>query len=148
MIKDKLIYAKTYYGISENLKNGLIWIKNSDFNKLEDGKHVISETLYANIQTYETKDNALFEAHRDYIDIQYMISGEECIGVVDYNDCSTIEEYNKEKDIEFLSSNSENNEVIKDGEFVILFPHDAHKPSLSNKNKLTVRKAVVKVMIL
>lgn len=147
MIKDKLVYADTYYGISENLKIGLEWLKNADFKNINDGKYVINDDLYVNIQTYETKDTALFEAHRKYIDIQYIISGEEKIGISDYNMCSTLEEYNKEKDIEFLSANSDNYEILRDGEFVILFPHDAHQPSLDNNKKRTVRKAVVKVGI-
>ena len=71
---------------------------------IKDGRYEISDCLYANVQTYNTKDDAPYEAHRDYIDIQYMVIGEEQSGVTDYSNCFTKEEYNKEKDIEFLEN--------------------------------------------
>ena len=87
MIKDNLKYANLYYGISEGLKQGFEWLKHNSLENMSDGKYNISENIYANIQSYETKDNALYEAHRKYIDIQYMISGEEFIGQANYLEC-------------------------------------------------------------
>ena len=53
MIKDKLEYAATYYNISDNLKKGFEWLKNSDLLSLSDGKHVIDgDKIFANVQTY------------------------------------------------------------------------------------------------
>ena len=149
MIKDTLTNISKYNNLSEFLKIGLDYIKNTDFDKLEDGRYSINgEDIYINIQTYKTKENADFEAHRNYIDIQYVISGEEKIGVTDYANCSTTIEYNNDKDIEFLNGVGEYYE-LKTGDFMILYPTDAHKPSISidTNNPETVRKAVVKVHI-
>jgi YhcH/YjgK/YiaL family protein len=148
MIKDSLKRANTYYGISENLKTGFEWIKNNDLKNMADGRYEISDKIYANLQSYLTKDNAPYEAHRDYIDIQYMVDGEELSGVTDYSNCSIKEEYNKEKDIEFLSCNSEEEFCkIRAGEFFVFFPHDAHKPALKVNENKNVKKVIVKVKI-
>lgn len=137
MIKDKL---------NKRIVEGLNYLASTDFTKVEDGRHDLTDYLYANIQTYQTKEDALFEAHRDYIDIQYIISGEEKIGVTDYSSCTEAVAYDKEKDIEFLNGNGEYY-PLKEGEYMILYPQDAHKPSISLNNQSTVRKVVVKVRI-
>ena len=148
MIKDSIKRAETYYGIAENLKKGFEWIKNHDLKSMPEGRYEIDEDNYANLQSYLTKDDAPYEAHRDYIDIQYMVDGEELSGRVDYNDCSTKEEYNKEKDIEFLDSNVEEEFYkIKEGEFFVFFPHDAHKPAIKVKENKKVKKVIVKVRV-
>ena len=148
MIKDCLNRAEVYYNISNNLKYGFEWIKNNDLKNMADGRYEISDKIYANLQTYMTKDNAPYEAHRDYIDIQYMIKGEELSGVTDYTNCSTKEEYNKEKDIEFLNCNKpENFYKIHEGEFFVFFPQDAHKPALKIQDNKKVKKVIVKVHV-
>lgn len=149
MIKDKLEYAATYYNISDNLKKGFEWLKNSDLLSLSDGKHVIDgDKIFANVQTYETKDDAPYERHRKYIDIQYMIKGIERIGVAEYSNCSVIEGYDKEKDVEFLKINIESHcQKLEEGEFLVFFPQDAHQPSLDEKKKMFVKKVIVKVAI-
>lgn len=137
MIKDKL---------NKRVVDGLNYLKSTDFSKVEDGRHELNENMYVNVQTYQTKDDALFEAHRDYIDIQYIISGEEKIGVTKYSGCTEAIPYDKEKDIEFLNGHGEFYPLLE-GEYMILYPEDAHKPSISLNNQSTVRKAVVKVKI-
>ena len=120
MIKDDLKNAGIYCKISENLKKGFEWIKSNDLKNMPDGRYEISDEIYANLQSYNTKDDAPYEAHRDYIDIQYMVEGEELSGVTEYSNCSVAEEYNKEKDIEFLKNNvDEEFYKIKEGEFFL-----------------------------
>ena len=146
MIKDLLCNYKNYRELDKNLVKGLEFLSNTDWELINDGKHIISDEIYVNIQTYVTKDDADFEAHREYIDIQYILSGEELIGVTDYKKCETTIPYDKEKDIEFLSGEGFYENLSK-GEFMILYPNDSHKPSISiDKNSpQKVRKAVVKV---
>lgn len=148
MIKDSLKRADTYYGISDNLKAGFEWIKNNDLKNMPDGRYEISDKIYANLQSYLTKDDAPYEAHRDYIDIQYMVTGEELSGVTDYLNCSVTEQYNKEKDIEFLKNNTDEQfHKISEGEFFVFFPHDAHKPAIKVNENKNVKKVIVKVSV-
>ena len=149
MIRDKLEYCSTYYNISEGLKLGFEWLKSENLTEIKSGRHEISgDNVYANVQTYETKDDANYEAHKKYIDIQYVVNGSEFIGVCDIKDCVTCEEYNSEKDIEFLkNTKSDEYQHIKEGEFIVLFPNDAHKPSITPNTKQEVKKVVVKVAV-
>ena len=148
MIKDNIKRAEIYYNISDGLRKGFEWIKNNDLKNMAVGRYEISENIYANIQSYLTKNDAPYEAHRDYADIQYMVTGEELSGVTDYSNCSVTEEYNKDKDIEFLTNNSEEEKYkIKEGEFFVFFPTDAHKPALKVKENKNVKKVIVKVKI-
>ena len=149
MIKDRLENAEVYYNISENLRKGFIWLKSVDLKSLDDGKYEIDgEKVYASIQTYETKLEAKYESHRNYIDIQYMINGMEKIGVTDLSNCDTCVEYDSERDLEFYNINSQEEYLeLLEGQFLVFYPHDAHKPSISIKEKSLVKKVVVKVAI-
>lgn len=146
MIKDKLENAETYYTLSESTKKGLTWLKENDLSKLKCGRYYIdAENIYANVDEYETKQEAKYEAHRKYIDIQYMIDGEEFIGVTDIKNCKTCIEYDEERDLEFFDAEDEF-QTLKTGEFFIFYPQDAHKPCI-RKEKQNCKKVVVKVKI-
>ena len=149
MIKDKLSNTETYFGLSEGLKQGFEWLKNTDLEAIKDGRYEISGSrIYVNVQTYETKTYAKYEAHRKYADIQYMIKGKELIGVCPLDNCKTCTEYDKDKDIEFFDSKSVDEwQTLNEGEFLVLFPQDAHKPSISDGKTQFVKKAVVKVLL-
>ena len=73
-------------------------IKNTNFNDIPDGRLEYSNGIWANLQTYYTKQDALFEAHRKYIDIQFILAGTEKIGVCDYKTCSENIPYDASKD--------------------------------------------------
>lgn len=149
MIKDRLENAKLYYECSKLLKMCFEWLQNHDLDKMEPKKYIIhDDKVYANLQEYETKENADYEAHRKYIDIQYMIKGCEKIGVCNKNNCETTIAYDSEKDVEFMKSNKKEEYLsLNRGEFIVLFPSDAHKPSITLDEKQKVKKVVVKVAI-
>lgn len=148
MIKDNISNAEFYTGLSKGIKEGLEWIKNTDLDNIADGRYDLNGINYANVQSYNTKDEALFEAHRNYIDIQYVIKGTEMCGISDYCQAKTEIEYDNQKDIEFLSVNHKDYVTLKEKEFLILFPQDAHQPSMNVDGKCNfVKKVVVKVHI-
>ena len=149
MIKDYLKNAKIYYNLSENLKKGFEWLEKTNLKKLSDGKYEIEgNQVYASVQTYETKDDANYESHRKYIDIQYMINGVEKVGVTDLANCKTCIEYDNERDLEFYTINSDEEYIeLAEGQFIVLYPNDAHKPSITKNKKSTVKKIVVKVAV-
>ena len=149
MIKDKLENAKIYYSLSERIKKGLTWLNENNLNELADGRYELDgDLLFASIQTYNTKLDAKYEAHRNYIDIQYMIDGCEKIGIRNLSDCKSVIEYDSERDLEFFVDINAKEEYLslKTGEFMILYPQDAHKPSIAIDNySKKVKKVVVKV---
>lgn len=152
MIKNSLKYTKYYYNLSEKIKAGLQYLENNDLNTLENGRYdIIGNDVYINIQDYNTKpeNQGKWEAHREYIDIQYIIKGEEKIGIGEIQDFETTEAYSKDKDVEFLKTNTEVHFVtLKENDFVILYPQDVHMPQIyTSIESGYVKKAVVKVKI-
>ena len=110
-----------------------------------DGKNV-----YAIIQTYETrkeKNEPRFEAHHNYIDIQFLLSGSELMGWAPADAMDVNEPYSEEKDILFGTVPEESRAFtfFQAGQAMVLFPSDAHAPGLSKGAPQPVRKVVVKI---
>ena len=148
MIYDKIENIQTYCGISDRLSAALHALRNADFSSLEDGRHAIDgDNIYMNISTYETKPaNEHPEAHKKYIDIQYLISGEELIGVSCLDEMTGEISSNPDNDVA-LYNGSTTPLKIGNGYFMVLFPQDAHAPGIACGTPAKVRKAVVKVLV-
>lgn len=119
---------------------------------IADGRYeIFGKKVYANVESYETRTfaNTRYEAHQNYIDIQYMISGAEEIGVVAVDKLEVEEAYDAERDIAFYKECNEGTRYpITDGEFLVLFPKDAHRPCIAtNEQPLQVQKMVIKVAV-
>ena len=105
---------------------------------MDDGVfEVLDKSLYYFILTYRTVksiEEKPAESHRKYMDLQYIIYGEEKVGYADYRSNKIIEkEYNKKDDIElFKKVENESFFILKKGMYVIFFPEDIHRPGLSN----------------
>ena len=114
----------------------------------EDKKYNISgDDIYAIVTTYKTRfyKDAIFETHRKYIDIQAVISGREKHEWSPKDGLLVSIPYEESKDAEFYIPNSHRNGKVDllPGTFLMLFPQDAHMPSLLFENKIEVVKKVV-----
>lgn len=153
MIKDNIKNAENYYNLSNRVKLGLEYLVNTDFSNIENGKYkILDNEIFAIIQDYQSKikEEGKFEAHRKYIDIQYIIKGEEQMGVSDIENFSQIAEYDDEKDIIFLTPKPDkifDFINVKEKEFAIFMPKDAHMPSIAVKSPSYVKKVVVKILV-
>ncbi len=148
MIIDKLDSLETYAPISERLAKGLRLLKTTDFSALPDGKYEVEgSALFYTVSSYQSKEkNDRPEAHRKYIDIQYLISGEEMIGVAPLSEMEEEISANPDGDIWFYRGQV-TNVRIGNGRFAVLFPQDAHAPGIAVNDPAPVRKVVVKVLI-
>ncbi|MCQ2958322.1 MAG: YhcH/YjgK/YiaL family protein [Candidatus Gastranaerophilales bacterium] len=147
MIKDTLDNAEKYFNLSPQIKSALLYLKNTDLKNIEIGRHYLDgDNMYVNVDEYETKISDNIEAHRKYIDIQYIISGEEQMGVSLLKNLTPITEYDEEKDIIFYNGKADLN-LVKENEFIIFYPEDAHLPCQMIDKAKKVKKAVVKIKI-
>ena len=55
------------------------------------------------------------------------------------------QEYDEEKDVEFLNGNKFNFVDVQEGDFVIFYPNDVHAPMLSVKEPEAIKKVIVKI---
>jgi YhcH/YjgK/YiaL family protein len=93
-----------------------------------------------------TKDisEGRWEAHKKYIDVQFVAQGSELFGYASMNNMKEETEYDTEKDVYFLEGNG-NFIDLQEGMFGVFFPHDVHMPSISKDKSIKVKKVVVKV---
>lgn len=84
------------------------------------------------------------EGHRKYIDIQYVISGDESMGWSPRSDVAPSENYDAEKDLEFFEGSPESIVQVPPGSFAVFLPTDAHLPCIG---KGPIHKVVVKVAV-
>lgn len=150
MIYDTLKNISQYLGISSNLDKAIYYIKETDLNSLEAGKHIIDgDNVFALAQrgTTVSRTDARWEAHKKYIDIQFLLSGPERIGFQKEDDLAVSTEYSPERDIAFYEDNDEGFFVqLQPNSFVICFPSDAHMPLVNNREQ-PIKKIVIKVKV-
>lgn len=117
----------------------------------ETGKvELDGKALYISFQSYDTKawEDCKYETHENYIDVQYVISGEEIITVTTREGLSERAPYNPEKDVTFYENDKRGVDLLlKAGDFVVVFPDDVHKPKAMNGKPCAVKKAVAKILI-
>ena len=107
-------------------------------------------SLLARVMSYPTRppEDAVLEAHRQFIDIQMALHNSEAIAWFPAEDLETRDPYDAEKDVEFFHPPAQ--EVARvdvfPGTFVVLFPEDAHMPQLiTGEEPVTVKKVVIKM---
>lgn len=149
MIVDNLANFKNYLCLHKSFKLVADFLERNDLIALECGRYEIEgDDVYLALQEYETKTIEICkpEAHKKYIDIQIVITGEENIGYADIQNTSKYTDYDSEKDIEFLNGEIEFIKATPDN-FFILFPQDAHMPSVAIAEPIGVKKAVFKIKV-
>ena len=148
MIIDKLENAHLYKNLGERINRSFDYIKTTDLKNLPVGKYPIDgENIFALVSEYKTKPESegKLEAHKKYIDVQYVISGEELMGYVPLGGQKVLEQYKEENDIVFFTGDKSFTKVSA-GMFAIFFPEDVHMPGISTRKISEVKKLVIKVL--
>ena len=148
MILDRIEQADLYTKLNPHFTKAFAFLRQEGLDKLADGRHDIDgDDVYAQVikGTGKTRGEAKLEAHRKYIDVQYIISGRDDIGWKNYSACrNSMGDYNSEEDLELLADSASAWITICPGDFAILFPEDAHAPGVGEG---AFHKVVVKVAI-
>ena len=148
MILDTLSNSDRYLLLHPRFEKAFAFIKSQNPEKMEAGKYQIEgDALHASVYLKEgVKENeAKFEAHDRYIDIQVCPSGREQLGWKPRKSCvDPTGEYNAEKDVIFYNDKPETYFELHAGQFAIFFPDDVHAPMIGSG---PIKKLVVKVKI-
>jgi biofilm protein TabA len=149
MISDTIKYLSTYSAINSNVQAVIEFLQNNALENLVPGKHLIDETnCFVLIFEYDTKkeEEALWEAHRKYLDLHLMVSGRETIFVQNISRATSSKPYDSDNDYELFQA-SGTPLVLEPDSFVILHPQDVHKTSVNTSGSGRVKKAVFKLKI-
>jgi YhcH/YjgK/YiaL family protein len=148
IIIDKLQHAERYYNMHPSFEKAFAFLRQDNLAELPDGRHEIDgDRLFCIISKGPGRSHAeaKLEAHRKYIDIQYVIAGMDEMGFKPTANCKVIvTSYDADKDIEFFKDQPDSWTEVPAGSFVIFFPQDAHAPLVSSEE---IHKAVLKIAV-
>lgn len=138
--KNKAVWDKVYK-----------WFKNTDLIHLAPGKYTIDgDKAFASIaeKPLKTLSISKFEHHQKHIDVQYVIKGEEKIGVAPFSKAHVVVPFSTKKDIGYYTEPKQFSHyyIATPSSIFIFFPENAHRPSLQTKTSKIDKKLVIKVV--
>ncbi|CQR71891.1 Toxin-antitoxin biofilm protein TabA [Sporomusa ovata DSM 2662] len=136
--------------LHKTLVKGLEYLAKTDLAALPKGKYEIEgKGIYVAINEYETQPREVrrAEAHVDYLDIQYIISGQETVAysLLTANNEVLADELAANDVIFYKTVQQETDLAMTEGMYAIFFPWDVHRPNCILNKAATVKKAVVKI---
>ncbi len=147
---NKRTFAILYHNNSKHWDQAFQFLKSANLKELPLGKQELEgEHVFVIVQEYfgKAKPDALYESHKKYIDIQYVIEGEEIMGLATLDKVTVKEPYNEEKDIAFYDFDGGDYLKATPENFFLFFPEDVHRPSIATSDSIQIRKIVVKILI-
>ena len=128
------------------------FLRRTDLLELPDGNVPLDgKNVFAILQRYRTAhaDAPKFEYHRKYLDVQYVLSGEESIGWAPAVQMTPSFDYDEQQDICFglMEPGRWSSVRLQAGQLAVLWPEDAHAPRLAAGKPVLVRKIVVKIAV-
>ncbi len=148
MIVDSLKNAGLYDRLNDGFAAAFRFINAFLKSPLPEGRYdVDGERVYAMVQIYDTIDPAVakLEAHKKYIDVQFVVSGDEALGWSEASGLTPSAPYDAEKDFTLFQERPSAYVTLTGGQFAVFLPHDAHLPKAMAGAPGRVVKIVVKV---
>lgn len=146
---NKIVFAEQYHKNQAAWDKALAFLRDSDLTKLKPGKYPIDGTnVYAMVTEAPSKEfeNSTWESHRNYIDLQHVIKGQETIGVAPVSKATVTKPYNDATDS--ANYNVEGQYYIATPDiFFLFFPGDAHRPNIKVAGYDVVKKIVIKIKV-
>jgi len=118
----------------------------------EDGRYEIDGSrVFAIVASYETAPRVekILEGHYNYLDVQYIAQGgPEAVYYTPAETAPIVEDYDPAADfVKYDPDCADSVIVLKEGDFAIFLPEDAHMPGAAFKEPVKVKKIVVKVQL-
>jgi len=149
MILDNIRYIDTYRNLGTFFPIAIDYLKTQDLASLAPGRYPISgEDVYCIVQEQtNTRVPEIWEMHQQYVDIQYIIAGNEGIGVFPLHGLAAAPAFPEGSDNAVVPSLNGTCFDLEPGDYLILFPQDVHKPNCPGSSSAYSKKIIVKVRI-
>ncbi len=132
--------------LQERVKQAISHISRLNHKELKVGKYEVSDNFYYIVKELETqpREQCIFESHRKYIDIQWVIEGQMAFETADVSTLKIEKEYDSEKDVA-LWQKQENlmQTILSSGSYAVLYPNNAHISALVVNNQPQKIKLIV-----
>ena len=153
MIVDQIQNYAKYMHLPRGIVRAIEYLGSTDFTFVENGQYELDgKNLMSIVNRYKTKhpEQAVWESHRKYIDVQFVAGGNERFGHIPLGSAPPVKTpYSDEKDVIFYEPGIDTFEAPM-GTFMIFYPDDIHAPGLAVGTPPTpneVVKVVVKVAV-
>jgi YhcH/YjgK/YiaL family protein len=131
MICDKIEKLNHYAAFCPDFAAISEYLSKNDAASLKPGRYEINDDVFVNVEEYAPGDNSVYEFHRDRIDVQYLVTGDEEILCAPLSDVVTEKEYDAGIDAGFGKEKKDASVFIlhmRSGTFAVFEPDDAHCP--------------------
>jgi YhcH/YjgK/YiaL family protein len=129
---NKLEFARQYQADPARWDKAFNYLKTTDFSTVQPGRYPIDgDNVYAVITLGpgRSPDTAMWESHRNYEDIHYVISGKEQLGIIPIKEAKVLEPYDSAKDLAHYTAKGKYYTAVP-GTFYIVTTEEAHRPGL------------------
>lgn len=155
MIVTTFEHCQRYATISPKLARAFEWLNSHNLMELPQGRTDIEgDEIYINRASFTSKSRqeARWEIHHHYLDIQMVLAGQEQMDVTPANLTHPVDEYNTTTDYQQVDSepgDSFQTILMVPGQMTIVFQEDAHRPAIhgDGKTPATIEKAVIKIRL-
>jgi biofilm protein TabA len=152
MIATDLAHITGQIAMTPALQKAVDFLRTHGDRELPEGRIAIDgDRVLASVQLYTTivTDTPKVEAHRRYIDLQFIASGEEVIAWTPLERLRITQAFDEAKDNCFGTALPEDLTRIhlRAGQLAVFYPEDAHAPRLAAGASVPVTKIVVKVAV-
>ncbi|HEH9428097.1 TPA: YhcH/YjgK/YiaL family protein [Aeromonas sobria] len=150
MIYGHIHQPQTYAHLPRAMQQAIIFLQKTDMHNLPVGRHDIEgDKLYVNVMQFNTEpaEHKQAEVHKNFIDLQFLISGAERINFgLENNKNQIVQAYDPQNDYYLVGEVNDESEVtLAPGMFAMFFPEEPHKPGCSVMQSIEIKKAVIKV---
>ncbi len=149
MIVDRIEHIGLYASLLPALGTAAGFLQSVRASGLADGDLSIDgERVFGFVRDFALSGEGelRYESHRRYIDIQYVLGGGEEILCARTEELSVTTPYDADRDIAFHGdARAFTRIVVREGEFALFFPWDAHKPCCRTEGYAQSRKLIIKI---
>lgn len=146
---DKVQFAQQYHQNKTSWDKAFAFLKETDLQALKPGRHDIDgDNVFGLVNEAPSKDydKTAFESHLNYIDLHFIINGEENMGKAPLADVKLDKPYNEKSDIMFYTGDGKIY-TVREKNFILFFPSDAHRPNITPGGNKVVKKIVIKIRV-
>lgn len=147
-ITDQIENAEACFSLHPLLERAFAFLRAGLPADAPDGRvDIDGDRMFCLVSTGQGKGraDAKLEAHRRYIDLQFVLSGSDVMGWKPLKRCLSPEsDFDAERDIVFFRDDAEAWRTVPEGFFALFFPEDVHAPM---GGEGLIRKAVVKIEV-
>jgi biofilm protein TabA len=143
-------FATQYNKNKSYWEKAFAYLNNLKLDTISAGKYyLMGDTVYVSVSDNKPKqfNETKWEAHKKYIDIQYVAKGKEKMGIGPFSKVTEIEVYSEKKDVGFYSLPEADCKyyIAQPDTFLIFFPADAHRPNIKIEGCDADKKVVIKI---